>query len=64
MVYAVIVEDSPNPLSTSKRKRRLALNQDADAREPELLPSGIFLIDRLVTSRPSKTRNVFHARPA
>ena len=35
---------------------RLTVCQGAE--EPEHLPSGIFLVDRLVTSRPSKTHSV------
>ena len=44
-----------DPLDTTSSKR-LTLHQGAET--PEDLPSSIFLVDRLVTTRPSKTHKV------
>ena len=54
LMTIMIVDGSLNSLTTTMK--RLRLQQGAE--EPEYLPSGIFLVDRLVTTRPSKTHNV------
>ena len=54
MTIITAVDGSLNSLTTTTK--RLILHQDAE--EPEQLPSGIFLVDRLVTTRPSKTHSV------
>ena len=51
----MVVDGSLNSLTTTTRKRS-RLHQGAE--EPEHLPCGIFLVDRLVTTKPSKTHNV------
>ena len=51
----MVVDGSLNHSVTTTTKR---LRLDRGAEEAEHLPSGIFLVDRLVTTRPSKTHNV------